>query len=352
MPDKNHHFGIKVVKPHSHGKAWWSCSNCPDGHPHIWEARVADRSYGSKCPYCTGREVCKHNSLATISPASVKYWHKQRNLPLTPDTVLAGSNARAHWLCSTCLHEWKCQIKVKVRRNSGCPECAKAHSGRSKDGVRQKHPTFASCNHPLLSQWDHDRNAREGNYPENTTLGSGKRIWWICDECPRGKKHSWSATAQHRTRAHATATGCPFCSHRQPCDCNSLHTLYPELAADFDSKANGVTPDQVTAGTIVKYRWLSDKVGAPLRSVNQRSRSLQSKLQRARRRCSEDVKEYQEGGLEATLSLPFLACHLLQASAFLAASAVVVFQEQNDSNVGFVIKPAFQGILSNIDRCG
>ena len=110
MADRNTHLNSTDIRPYSHFKAWWSCSNCPDGHPHIWEARVADRSYGSKCPYCTGREVCKHNSLATISPASVKYWHKQRNLPLTPDTVLAGSNARAHWLCSTCLHEWKCQI--------------------------------------------------------------------------------------------------------------------------------------------------------------------------------------------------------------------------------------------------
>ena len=132
------------------------------------------------------------------------------------------------------------------------------------------HPTFAGCNHPLLSQWDHDLNAREENYPDNITLGSNKRIWWTCKHCPKGKRHSWSATAYSRTRTHAS--GCPFCAHKQPCDCNSLQNLDPKLAADFDSKANGVTPDEVTASTSVKYRWLSDTPGAPLRSVNQRTK--------------------------------------------------------------------------------
>ena len=192
-------------------------------------------------------------------------------------------------MCPICLHEWQCQIAPKVHWNTGCPHCAKTYSGQSKDGVRQKHPTFASCNHSLLFQWDHELNAREENYPDNTTLKSNKHIWWTCDQCPKGKKHNWSARANNRTRT--PPAGCPFCSHRQPCDCNSLHTLYPELAADFDSKANGLTPDQVTGGSGVKYRWLSDKPGAPLRSVDRRSLSMQSKLQRARRRCSEDVKE-------------------------------------------------------------
>ena len=279
MSDKNHHLGNKIVTPHSRRKAWWSCLNCPDGHPHIWEARVDGRSYGSKCPYCTGNAVCKHNSLATISPATMQYWHKEKNLLRSPETVTAQSHFRAHWICPVCLHEWQSRINDKVQKKTGCPECAKGSAGRSKDGIRQKHPTFASCNHPLLSQWDHDLNAREGNYPDNTTLGSGKQIWWICDQCPKGKKHSWSARAYQRTSTHAT--GCPFCSHRLPCDCNCLKTLYPELAADFDSKANGVTPDQVTAGTVKKYRWLSDKPEAPARSVAQRSWSLQQKVKRA-----------------------------------------------------------------------
>ena len=279
LSDRNHHLGNKVVTRHNGCKVWWSCANCPDGHPHIWEATVNSRSYGSGCPYCSGRDVCKHNSLATISPATVQYWHTRKNLPWSPETVTSGSNFRAHWMCPVCLHEWQAKIQDKVQYNSGCPQCAKAHGGRSKDGARKKHPTFASCNHPLLSQWDHDRNAREGNYPKNTTMGSSKRIWWTCDKCPRGKKHSWSARCDSRTRENAR--GCPFCSGRQYCDCSSLQTLYPELAADFDVRANGSTPDQVTASSPTKYRWLSDKCGAPLRSVAQRSQYLRRKAKQA-----------------------------------------------------------------------
>ena len=160
------------------------------------------------------------------------------------------------------------------------PRMCKSAWGSKQDGNKQEHSTFASCKHALLSQWDHDLNAREGNYPDNTTVGSAKQIWWTCNQCPEGNKHSWLARPYNRTR-RTHASGCPFCFHKQPCDCNSLQTHHPELAADFDVKANGLTPDQVTAFSSVKYRWLSDKPEAPRRSVDQRTRYKQRKQKRA-----------------------------------------------------------------------
>ena len=65
MHDRNKHLGSIVVKPQSGRKVWWSCPDCPDGHSHIWEATVANRTTGSGCPFCSGAKVCKHNSLAT-----------------------------------------------------------------------------------------------------------------------------------------------------------------------------------------------------------------------------------------------------------------------------------------------
>ncbi|DBA68599.1 TPA: hypothetical protein ACH3X2_013537 [Trebouxia sp. C0005] len=60
----NMHLGHIVIRPASSRKVWWSCDQCPDGCPHIWEATVLNRTYGTGCPFCSGRAVCQHNTLA------------------------------------------------------------------------------------------------------------------------------------------------------------------------------------------------------------------------------------------------------------------------------------------------
>ncbi|DBA95003.1 TPA: hypothetical protein ACH3X1_002524 [Trebouxia sp. C0004] len=64
-PDNKALLGGKKVKPYSVFKATWSCPKCPAGCPHIWKASVGQRTVGTKCPYCEGRKLCKHSSLAT-----------------------------------------------------------------------------------------------------------------------------------------------------------------------------------------------------------------------------------------------------------------------------------------------
>ncbi len=159
----------------------------------------------------------------------------------------------------------------KARDKSECPECAKAHSGRKADGTRQKHPTFAIAEHALLEQWDHDRNRDNGNFPDNTTLQSRKLIWWHCHECSKGKLHSWQAPAYSRSRQVKKPAGCPFCVGQKLCECNSLETVCPDVAADFDTERNGVSPAEVTSSASSKYSWLSDEPGAKKRSVAQRT---------------------------------------------------------------------------------
>ena len=36
----NTHLGNTLITPGSKRKVWWSCDQCPDGLPHIWEATV------------------------------------------------------------------------------------------------------------------------------------------------------------------------------------------------------------------------------------------------------------------------------------------------------------------------
>ena len=229
-----------------------------------------NRTQRTGCPFCSGTAICQHNTLARKAPETALFWDAKKNHPLSPHQVTVSSHRRAHWKCDVCLHEWQASVTDKTRGKTGCPKCARAHCGREADGTRQKHPTFAIAKHVLLEQWDHDSNRDNGNSPDNTTLRSRKLIWWHCQECPKGKVHSWQAAPYHRT-SRKNATGCPFCAGNALCQCNSLETLCPDVAADFDIKRNGVSPAEVTSATSTKYSWLSDQPGAKKRSVAQRT---------------------------------------------------------------------------------
>ncbi len=276
----NMHIGNVVIKPYSHRKVWWSCDQCPDGLPHIWEATINNRAYGKGCPFCSGVAICQHNTLARKAPEVALFWDAEKNHPLSPDQLTASSSMKAHWKCNTCLHKWQAPVVNKAQGNTGCPKCAKASAGRKADGTRQKHPTFAGANHALLEQWDHDRNGENGNFPDNTTLRSKKLIWWRCRECPKGKVHSWQARASHRTAQtiRKKPTGCPCCVGHQLCECNCLGTVCPDIAADFDVEKNGVTAAEVTSSTHTRYSWLSDEPGAKKRSVAQRTTYTRKQL--------------------------------------------------------------------------
>ncbi len=280
----NRHLVHILIKPYSNCKVWWSCDQCPQGFPHIWEAFLHSRSQGAGCPFRSGTAVCQHNTLATKAPQVALFWDAKKNHPLSPDQVTVFSRMRAHWKCSNCLYEWQTSVLNKTCGKTGCPKCAKANRGRQADGTRQKHPTFAIAQHALLKQWDHDRNKENGNYPDNTTLQSNKLIWWRCHECPKGKVHSWQAPAYNRT-SEKKASGCPFCAGKNLCQCNSLETVCPDVAADFDIKKNGVSPAEVTSSTRTKYSWLSDKPGAKKRSVAQRTLYTRKQVKTIRRRA-------------------------------------------------------------------
>ncbi len=265
----NRHLGDILIQPYSNRKAWWSCDQCPEGLPHVWEAYVHNKTQGTGCPFCSGVAVCQHNTLATKAPQLALFWDAQKNHPVSPDQVTVFSGVRAHWKCNACLHAWQAGVMQKAREKTGCPKCARTNAGRKADGTRQKHPTFATAKHVLLEQWDHDKNSKDGNFPDRITLRSNKPIWRNCQECPKGKVHSWQASPNNRIGMRSR--GCPCCVGHKLCECNSLETVCPDVAADFDTIKNEVSPAGVTSSKHTKYSWLSDEPGAKKRSVAQRT---------------------------------------------------------------------------------
>ena len=263
--DANARLGTIVIKPYSKKKVTWKCDACPDGYLHQWTAVVQSRSKGNGCPYCSGRQVCKHNCLATKAPWAAAQWDYEANAALgTPDTVVSQSHQPAGWHCQVCHHRWTASLNNRVSKQSGCPQCA-------PKGTVTKHPTFAECRHPLLAEWDHKRNEACGNYPHNTTLRSRKQIFWLCNRCPAGQEHSWSATPNART--WRCKTGCPLCAGHVACRCNSLPSLVPAIAAQWDYGRNKGQPSDYTAQSHHLAWWNTPERGSWQQSINLRTMS-------------------------------------------------------------------------------
>ncbi len=252
------------MTPGSGLKVMWSCANCPAGCPHIWKANVYSRTRGTRCPYCAGKKVCKHSSLATKAPSQLRYWNHDKNAK-TPEQTLAGTHLRAEWKCPICSHEWQAPVARRVQNDSGCGHC------NDKAGKRTKQPTFGEAQHQLLLEWDYERNAADGIHPHNTTLGSQKKVHWVCHNCPKGKLHLYQMTPNDRT--NRKRAGCPYSASKQVCKCNSLQTHFPMVSAEWDFARNDLTPAQVTSRSHRVAWWVNSVRGSWVQTVRGRTNS-------------------------------------------------------------------------------
>ena len=115
--EKNEGLTPANVTPNSNKKVWWICSR-----GHEWAARIYNRSKGSGCPYCSGRQVIKgENDLQTINLAMALEWDYEKNNGLTPSDILFGSHKKVWWKCSKG-HSW--YVSPSSRKNTGCPICS------------------------------------------------------------------------------------------------------------------------------------------------------------------------------------------------------------------------------------
>ncbi len=262
--DNNALLGGIKIKPYSNMKIKWSCPNCPAGYPHVWKATVQSRRRGTKCPFCQGKSVCQHNSLATKAPRQTRYWNQDKNAK-TPEQTLAGSNLRADWKCPACSHEWQGQVAPRVRDDRGCPRCNRIGS----IGNKYKQPTFEAAQNPLLLEWDNERNPKDGIHPQNTTLGSKKLVHWVCHKCPKGEVHRYQMCPFNRTRNQAS--GCPYCVGQRVCKCNSLEAHDPIVSSEWDLVMNDKTPADVTFRSHQLVWWKNNVRGSWQQRINDRT---------------------------------------------------------------------------------
>lgn len=107
---------------------------------------------------------------------------------------------------------------------------------------------FVSDNSQLFREWDSEKNAPLGLFPEATSLKSNKKIWWKCE-----KGHSWQMEANHRTNGR----NCPYCNHKRVLKgFNDLPTLFPEIASEWHpTKNDPLNINDYVQGSSKKVWW-------------------------------------------------------------------------------------------------
>ena len=109
------------------------------------------------------------------------------------------------------------------------------------------------CDYPMLmSQWNVEKNKSLGYDPYRTSMGSDKKVWWICS-----KNHEWKAKVNVRKYSDK----CPICLGRKVLvGYNDLATVIPYIAKDWHPTLNGtLTPYDVTRSSNKKVWWICEK---------------------------------------------------------------------------------------------
>ena len=98
----------------------WICEQA-----HHYKAQIKNRVKGSSCPYCAGKALFKGlNDLQTRAPDAERYWDYERNAPLTPADVIAGSGKKYWWKCPEG-HRYE-QTSLNFFHGRRCATCAES----------------------------------------------------------------------------------------------------------------------------------------------------------------------------------------------------------------------------------
>jgi uncharacterized protein involved in tolerance to divalent cations len=180
-----------------HKKYWWKCDKADD---HEWEATISNRNRinGGGCSCCSGHKTVLSNCLATTHPNDAKQWHPTKNFPLTPFDV-SGGHKKYWWKCDVADdHEWQATINKKTRSESGGCSCCTGQKVVLSNCLATTHPETSKQWHPTK------------NFPLtpfDVTFGSGKKVWWKCDN-----KHEWIATIYSMVKSVILGgNGCSLC---------------------------------------------------------------------------------------------------------------------------------------------
>lgn len=224
-----------VVFPGANDKKWWECPVCGSEY----QASVKNRTQiGSACPYCARLKVKPDTCLAVTHREIACQWIREKNLPLTPENVLAGTDKKVWWRCDKG-HEWEAYIYSRTgKQASGCPICS-GHTVIPETSLAAHNPELAKFWHPF----------KNSKTAEETAPYSNLKVWWIC---PRG--HEWRAIPSNMQKRQVDKF-CPYCNNKRTWKGHCLAESNPELAKLWHSSKNLCTSAEIAPFSNKKSWW-------------------------------------------------------------------------------------------------
>lgn len=211
---KNTKISPDEITSGSHQKVWWIglCN-------HSWYAAIFKRAEGSGCPVCANRTVVRgFNDLATTHPDIAKEFHPTKNGILTLDNLVANSHKNVWWIDSYG-HEWTANPHHRSQ-GTGCPVCAGKQIVIGFNDLASLAPTVSAEWHPT----------KNGELtPHNVTVGSGRKVWWLCKE-----NHEYETVISSRVSRGVSCSRCSetATSKIQQAFHKELSSLIPDLLCD------------------------------------------------------------------------------------------------------------------------
>ena len=186
----------------------------------------------------------KKNNFAEVYPDLVRFWNYEKNNRLKPENFRSKSNESVWWKCPICNGEWKSTIN-NIAKGNRCPYC-------SGHRVLKGYNDLETLNPSLVEEWNFEKNTLK---PSEITVGSGKKVWWICKKCG----NEWKAGVSYRSK-HSL---CPKCYHNKVRDNTNYYNnerwmqMYEYAKKYYEQNGNLEIPAQyICEGNIKLGSWI------------------------------------------------------------------------------------------------
>lgn len=291
-----------MVIPGSHTKYWWLC---PFGHSYKASPENRTKAHGTGCPICA-------NEQQSSFPEQAIFYYLKQQFPLAQNRALIDGKEIDIYIPEEKIgieydgkrwHTLEIREKEKLKDNffldkgiriirvkeyikteeiDDLPDTIWINERKNKyrnieyalqeiiahlncknvnftvdlenDNVNimkmyvtsRKANSLAVLRPDIANEWNSEKNGVVS--PEQVTVSSGKKFWWICS-----LGHEYQMSVDSRTHG----SKCPYCTGKRLLKgFNDLETRYPQIAAEWHLvKNDDLSPSDVLPGTLKKVWW-------------------------------------------------------------------------------------------------